>query len=261
MSRTRVVLKRLGRILKFAIFCILLTVIILLMWRVFSTGIPKEMKAISTNERVISAYADGGGELYVFEQNYDPITRDSKNSGYFSVPQAHFIPDANQAQIVFRYNNSTITNVAEDYELSAVPSREQEMFDVSLLVYIDLTPENSEDNFMDSATVADNTYYNDTFINPETSKVVRLKPSGKTSAKTTLYNFYKYEFNFDDGEEDLDLSELLEDNSIIAIHTEIYYNDDIDYSEEAYGAIRIFDQRAEKETVKLSKKERSSLAD
>ncbi len=259
MSRGWVIFKRSGKLLKFLLVCVVITVFILLIWRIFSTGTPGELKDITPNEKLNAAYSQQGSDLYVFKQSYDEITRTDKAYGYFSVPESVFIPDANQAQIVFRYNNSTITKVAEDKKLDKIPDRNTEMFDVSLVVYIDLTPEDQTDNFLSSSEQVEDPYYNDTFINPETSKRVRIKPSSQTTAKTTLYNFYKYEFNFENGEEALDLKALLESNSIIAVHTEVYYNEEIDYNEEAYGAIRIFDNRARKEIVKLSKKEQKLL--
>ena len=147
MSRASVIFKRIGRLLKFLVFCIILTVCILLLWRVFSTSIPKEIEDMSSNGKLTAAYADKGEDLYVFEQIYDDITRAERNAGYFGVPEAHFIPAANQAQIVFRYNNSTVKALAEDYSLPSVPHRSEELFDVSMVLYIDLTPENKEDNY------------------------------------------------------------------------------------------------------------------
>lgn len=244
MSRVWVIFKRAGRLLKFLLFCLVLTVCILLLWRVFSTGMPKEIKHLSPNEKLNAAYAEQGEELYVFEQGYDDITRAERNAGYFGVSEAQFIPSANQAQIVFRYNNSTIKAVAEDYSLSAIPSREEELFDVSLVVYIDLTPDDQEDNYD---------------IGSESIKAVRVHHTSKERASSQLYNFYRYVFDFENAEEPLDIAELLENGSIIAIHTQIYYKGDLDYSETAYGALCIYDYRRDDEKVKLTKDEKKAL--
>ncbi len=244
MSRAWVIFKRIGKLLKFLLICIVITVCILMLWRVFSTGTPKALKPLTPNEKLNALYAEQGEEMYIFDQNYDNITRDEKAYGYFSVPDAVFIPDANQAQIVFRYNNSTITSLATDYSLSSVPAREEELFDVSLVFFIDLTPDNTEDNY-DKGT--------------DTVKTVRCRPSSQNSEKTTLYNFYRYVFDFESAEEPIDLSALLESDTLIAVHTEVYYKGDLDYEKTPYGALCIYDYRKTDRPVELSSKDKKAL--
>lgn len=245
MSRAWVVLKRTGRLLKFLFICLVLTICIFLLWRVFSTGIPKEIKELDANDKLSAAYAEEGEELYAFNQVYDNITRAERNAGYFGVPKACFIPSANQAQIVFRYNNSTIRSLAEDYSLDSVPNRDEELFDVSLMLYIDLTPDNQEDNYD---------------IGSETVKTVRIPCTSKERANSKLYNFYRYVFDFENGEEPIDLQELLDSGTLIAVHTQIYYKGDLDYEETAYGALCIYDYRRDNEPIKLSKNEKEALS-
>lgn len=241
MSRASVIFKRIGRLVKFLIFCLIFTICILLIWRVSSTGIPKEIEDLQINDRLTSAYSQEGEKLYVFKQVYDNITRADRNAGYFGIPEAEFIPGANQAQIVFRYNNSTIKALSEDYSLPSVPSRDQELFDVSLVLYIDLTPNDKEDNYEKDDSVV---------------KTVRLYPVSRSEkADSTLYNFYRYTFDFGTGDEPIVLSELIESGNLIAIHTEIRYLGDLDYTKDAYGALCIYDYRRENIPVKLSKNE------
>ena len=244
MSRAWVIFKRVCRLLKFLLICLILTICIFLLWRVFSTGIPKEIKEIEPTDKLIAAYESKGEDLYVFNQVYDNITRAERNAGYFGVPDAYFIPDANQAQIVFRYNNSTIKSLATDYSLETIPDRSEELFDVTLLIYIDLTPDNKEDN------------YN---IGSENVKTVRIPCTSKERADSKLYNFYRYVFDFENGEEPIDLQELMDSGTLIAIHTQVYYTGDLDYNETAYGALCIYDYRRDNEAVKLSKNEKEAL--
>ena len=246
MSRAWVILKRIGRVLKFLLFCVILTVCILLLWRVFSTGIPKEIEHLEPTAALRSAYAQQGEKLYVFEQGYDEITRAERNAGYFGVAEALFIPDANQAQIVFRYNNSTIKAVAEDYSLPSIPDRETELFDVTLVVYVDLTPDNEEDNYSTGS---------------DTVKAIRIKPTSGKRADSTLYNFYRYVFDFGSAEEPVDLKALLEEGSIIAIHSQIYYKDDLDYEKTPYGALCLYDLRRDNNAVKFSSQEKKALGE
>ena len=242
MSRAWVVIKRCGRFIKFAFFCIVLSVVIFFAWRTFSTGTPKELKALIPNEKLNEAYAAKGDGLYMFTQNYDPITRADRNYGYFSVPEAVFIPDANQAQIVFRYNNSTLRSVATDYERDTALARGEEHFDVTLVLYLDLTPNNPDDNYE---------------TNSQSVKALRVHSSQKTSGSSTLYNFYRYVFDFD--EADINIASLMESKKIIAVHAQVYYVDDLDYNKEAYGAICLYDSRLTDRPVELSKTDKKIL--
>ncbi len=244
MSRAWVIIKRIGKLLKFLFICLVITVCIFMLWRVFSTGTPKELKPLSPNDALNEAYLQKGEELYIFEQNYDDITRDERAYGYFALPEAKFIPDANQAQLVFRYNNSTIKSMASDYALESVPDRSEELFDVSLVLFIDLTPDNKDDNYDKGS---------------DTVNEVRCLPTSNTSAKTNLYNFYRYVFDFGSAEEEINLGELLESGELIAIHAQFYYNGDLDYEKDPYGALCIYDYRSQLHTVELSGKDKKAL--
>lgn len=242
MSRVWVTLKRSLRLIKFLLFCVILTFFIFMLWRIFSTGIPKELKPLTPNEKLCAAYAEKGEDLYVFNQRYDEITRADYNSGYFAVPEAVFIPEANQAQIVFRYNNSTITALAEDYSLESVPDREQELFDVSMVLYIDLTPDDDSDN---------------EDVDSEGLKAVRITPSDSICQRTGLYNFYRYTFDFDTADEDI--KQLIDDGTLIAVHVQFYYKEDLNYEERPYGAINVYSYQRKNSEVKISSKDKKAL--
>ena len=247
MSRAWVIFKRIYKLIKFLIICLVITICFLLLWRVFSTGIPDSMESLAPNKKLKEAYVSAeqkDKELYVFRQEYDILSR-GNTEGYFAVPEVKYIPDANQAQIIFRYNNSTVKSLATDYSLPSVPAREEELFDVSLLIYVGDRPED---------TSAD--------ISKEESSLqaIRLKPTkGATRENTTLYNFYRYTFDFENADTPIDLSELIKNEKIIAIHVQIYYNGDIDYAKDPYGALCIYDYRHINKTVELTDDEREAL--
>ncbi len=244
MSRVWVILKRLGKVVKFLFVCLVLTVFVFMGWRIFSTGAPDGIKTLIPNEKLSAAYAEKGEGLYIFEQKYDDITRAERNSGYFAVPEAVFIPEIDQAQIIFRYNNSTIRRVAEDLKLETVPDREQDLFDVSLVFYIDLTPDNPNDN---------------DDVNSEGLKKIRVKPTEKICERTTLYNFYRYSFDFENAEEPIDMSQLMEDGLLIAVHAEFYYGSEPDYTETPYGALNLYYHLRSNYDVKMSTKDKKAL--
>lgn len=244
MSRVWVILKRLGKVIKFLFVCLVLTVCVFMGWRIFSTGIPSDIKTLIPDDELREAYAEKGDDLYIFEQKYDDITRAERNSGYFAVPEAVFIPEIDQAQIVFRYNNSTIRRVAEDLKLETVPDRDQKLFDVSLVFYIDLTPEDDTDNDdLSSAGL----------------KKIRVKPSAEKCERTTLYNFYRYSFDLEDAEEPIDMSALMEEGILIAVHAEFYFGDEPNYEETPYGALSLYYHQRTNYDVKLSSKDKKAL--
>ena len=244
MSRAWVAIKRLGRVIKFLSVCIIITVCVFLAWRIFSTGIPDSIKTILPNEKLCEAYAQKGEELVVFDQYYDNITTDDRNRGYFAVPEAIFIPEVNQAQLVFRYNNSTVRALAEDYGLDPAPDREQDLYDVTLVFYIDLTPDDLTDNEE---------------ISDKTMRKIRVKPFDSTSERTTLYSFYRYSFDFDDAEEPINMQELIDEGLLIAVHAEFYYNQDINYDQLPYGALNLYYFQRSNSPVKLTAADKKAL--
>lgn len=246
MSRVWVTIKRFGRVIKFLFICLVLTVCVFMIWRIFAGGTPSDIKTLIPTVELKEAYAAQGEELYMFEQQYDDITRADYNSGYFAVPESVFIPDANQAQIVFRYNNSTVSSMAKDYSLDEVPDREQELFDVSLVLYIDLTPDNLDDN---------------EDVNSEGIKKIRVLPSAEKCARTTLHSFYRYSFDFDDAEEAVDIKQLMDEGLLIAVHAHFYYNGDLDYEERPYGALNLYYSQRRNHQVEFSSKDKKALED
>lgn len=247
MSRAWVILKRIGRLLKFLIICVVITVCVLLLWRVFSTGTPDSIEGLSPNSKLNAAYSAAqkkDKELYVFKQEYDILSRGS-TEGYFAVPESRFIPDANQAQIVFRYNNSTIKYLSEDKKLKSVPEREAELFDVSLVLYIgDKPKDESKEISKEDSTV----------------QAIRIKPSkGAIRENTSLYNFYKYTFDFENASIPMSLNELLKSEKLLSIHVEVYYKGDLDYTKRPYGALCIYDYRHLNKTVELTDDEKDAL--
>ena len=244
MSRVSRGIRITGRVIKYLFFLLIFTVIGLLLWRVFSAGDPDSMKQITPNEALCAAYEEKGEELVLFRQEQRTITSAEDNYGYFSVTECLFIPEANQIQLVFRYNNSTLRSLAQDYELAEVPSREADLFDVSLTVATDLTPEQTEDN-------AGN--------DPEAVSFTRVHASQVLSDTKNMYNYRRMVFELDGAE--LDLEALLDSGELLAVYADIYYNEDIQYEEPAYGTLCLYDYLSEKRGASLTRDDRRALED
>ena len=186
----------------------------LLIWRVFfSTVIPDTVEPLLSNPALSEAYAEQGDALTLRYQDLSTITRSSDRRGYFSVVSCVFIPEAEQVQIVFRYNNSTIRHLQKDYGLPELPKKSDKLFDITLAVTTDMTPDTKEDN-LDASTLAVKRFYpSEPFVREETS----------------LYTYYRYVF---DG---VTLDALTD-----GVYVDVYYVNDINYESKPYGSLLIY---------------------
>ena len=233
--------KLMGCLIKLLFGLLIFAVCGFLLWRIFSSNTPDALTDISVNDAIYEAY-DEDGELYIFRQEQGTITRGARSPGYFSITNTVFIPEANQIQVVFRYNNSTIRNLTKDYELDAEPDRSEDLFDVNLFFSVDLTPDNTEDNAI---------------ISEEGTRTFRCASKLIASEEKSLYNYRKFVFNLDACGEDL--AELLESGTLLAVYADVYYVEDMDLEEEAYGTLCLYDYKTKIEDVELSRSERESM--
>lgn len=243
MSRASRCLRITGKTLRFLFFLVIFSVIAFLLWRMISSDDPKSMKTLTPNEKLVTAYERQGENLLLFRQTQNKMTYAASNYGYFGITDCIFIPDANQIQLVFRYNNATIRHLTEDYALEKTPERSEELYDVTLLFAIDRTPENSEDNDGND---------------PDSVSFLRLHPVSVTSDEKNVYNYRRFVFDLD--EAGLSLADLTQENGLLlAVYADIYYNQDIRYDESAYGTLCIYDYSQEKQTAALEKQDRKAL--
>ena len=202
-----------GWIFRFVFTLLVFAVVGLVIWRVFlSAKIPKSVRYLQPNEVLSAAYEANGGNLTFRRQEQTSITRGEKNNGYFSVVDCVFIPEAEQVQIVFRYNNSTIRHLAADYGLEKIPEKSETLFDVTLLRTTDLTPDDTSDNG-----------------DPSTLSSERIYPTSATRAESSLYTFYRFVFDGVRIEDDTD-----------GVFADVYYLGALDYSATPYGALCLY---------------------
>ena len=240
MSRASRTFRLAGSFVKFLFVLLIIFINALLIWRLFSINAPKSMDSLSVNERLVEAYARDGELRGMFTQEQRSSTSAEENYGYFFVTKTVFIPSANQIQIVVRYNNSTLRYTQEDFGLEAAPSRDGDIYDVSLLVVSDLTPDNDEDNLV----IADGS-----------TATARIHPTYVERAQTKLYNYRL--FVFDLGE--VDLAELLNKGELLSVFADIYYNGAIDYESTPYGTLCLYDYITETEPLKLTSAEKKAI--
>jgi hypothetical protein len=217
MSKTT---KIIGKSLKAIFYLIIVVINVIILWRVLFSGDPSSIKPILANEQTVAAYEEQGNELKLYVQKQKVLT----DSGRFAVTDCVFIPEANQIQVTVRYNNSTLRYLAEDYELSEIPDRKTEIFDVTIVKTTDLTPDNPDDNLDENALMEERFYPSE---------------EPKTAYKS-LYSYRKFIFDnitWDDA---------------VGLFVDIYYNDDIEYSEKPYDVLCIYDALMEMEERSLS---------
>ena len=216
----------------FKAICVLFIVAVigLLLWRITDSRTdPQPVKTIMVNESLCNAYEKNDGKLTVFYQEQNKYTQAEDNYGYFAVTQSRFFKEADQLQVVLRYNNSTLKYLTEDYSLANVPERDENVFDITVVVAYDLTPENDADNFGNDE---------------DSVRFERFYPADTLSHQKTLYNYRKLTF---DG--------IKIDESVLAVYLDVYYVGDVDYDETPYGTLLLYDYTEKNIEYKLTAKD------
>ena len=223
-----------GRLIRLLAVLFIIAINAILIWRIFfSVKIPEQIDALAINDDVRLAYEEQGDSLQLLYQDQASVTRAEHNYGYFSVPKCTFLPQANQVQVVFRYNNSTLKNLAKDYELEQIPTRDADLFDVTLVLTTDLTPDNRDDN-----------------TDPATLSKERILPTEIRRERTSLYTYYLLVF------ENVRVEEIT-----AGVFVDIYYREDIDYDREAYGTLCLYSPDDEWLTRSLTRTDKKALKD
>ena len=222
MARSRAP-RIIGRILKLLGVLLVLFVTCLMGWRVCASEDYEITNGLSANESLRAAYAEHGEDLILQYQKQPSITRDENSYGYFSVVECVFIPQANQVQLVVRYNNSTLKHLKEDYGLTEIPDRTADHYDVTLTL-----TSNGDDGQLTKQ---------------------RIHATGEPIRENTLlYTYRRYTFD-----------NVMLTNDTIGVFVDLYYNQDIRYEEESYGRLLIYDQTSPWITYKPKKSEWESL--
>lgn len=203
-----------NRITKLLFSLFIFSICGILVWRVFfSAKIPKSIDVMTSNAKLSEAYEENGGKLTYRYQELSSISRAKDSYGYFSVESCIFIPEAEQVQLVFRYNNSTIRHLQQDYGLPQLPEKSQHLFDVTLVRANDPTPEDHDDDYQGE--------------NLETQRI--FPSAAPVREETALYTFYRYVF---DGVTIEDVTN--------SIYLDVYYVEDIRYDSRPYSSLLLY---------------------
>ncbi len=215
-----------GWAIRLLVGAMILSVVGVLLWRIFSSGDPASMTTLQPNDKLYAAYQKEGEQLQVLHQQHDIIIREGPSKGYFAVTQSEFIPAADQLQITFRYNNSTLKYVAEDYGKEKPLERGRDWFDVTITVAYDLTPDNTADNDIND---------------PESVRFERYQPTASVKDTKNLYNYERLTFDGIDIFDSFDAEgNPVMRADVLAVYVDIYFNEDIDYEQEPLGTLLIY---------------------
>ena len=233
-----IALKVLKRVLTALVTLFSIGVIVFLCWRMVSSNNPKSLEVLTPNDALCSAYEKEGKDLYVFYQPKQlDYTASEKTAGYFFATDIAIIPAANQIQTLVRYNNSTLESTVKDFGLDSALDRTAENYDFSLLLAIDLTPDDTSDNLEGNA---------------DSVKYVRCHGSVAASMEKNRYNYRRVVFDL--GTAELDLDQLTENGLLLAVYLEFCYVGDIDY-DNVYANMCIYDYIYSNRQVELDKKD------
>ena len=225
-----------GKCVKYFFAALAAVVFAVMIWRINTMeSTPGDMKVLSVNQATYDAYVAAqqrGEKLEMFTQvKLDPVTTNDEAYGYFWVADSVVIPDAQQLQLVVRYNKSTLEHLASDFKLGYVPSRDEEVLSVRLRVIEDATPDDPEDNEEESAWI-----------------VHTLTPTGEPrQGRRDVYNYRRYIF---DG--------VSVDKNTIGVIVDFYYVGAAD-AESPLGSLYVYYELAESESVKLTKKDVAAM--
>ena len=237
-----IVLKVLKRVLASLVTLFAIGVIVFLCIRMASSNNPKDLEVLTPNDALCSAYEKDGEELYMFYQPKQlDYTASDERAGYFFTTDIAIIPAANQIQTLIRYNNSTLESTVEDLGLDKELDRTAENYDFSLLLAIDITPEDTSDNLENDE---------------DSVKYVRCHGSVVASMEKNRYNYRRVVFDLSTAE--LDLEQLMDEKLLLAVYLDFCYAEAIDY-DNVYANMCIYDYISTNRPIELDKKDVAAI--
>ena len=204
--------KIIGKTLLYTLRLVAFSVIAILLWRIFSGGVPKSLQTYVWTDEAYGIYTQDPDNysIYHYKRN-DNLSKDGK----FMASYVYYVTETGEFQITLRYNNSTLKKLAEDYKLEDIPSGEPFVFT--------LTDQNGK-------VYTEYEYY---------------------SAKKNLYNYRKLIFkgidmapltvepaDLDRGDDEINREK--EEKEKVNLTLKVYYKDDVLLSA-PYSELTVFD--------------------
>jgi len=241
MSRAKRAIRLIGNATKILLVIFVFSVTAFLVWRAFiSVKLPSEVADIHIDGSDAAIIKADGGLEGAFRQEQRSTTSNERTYGYFSAVKTVFLPSLNEIQVLARYNNSTLRATQSDYGLESAPEREGEVYDITLVMVLDKTPENKDDNLENGEGLTEE---------------IRIFPKKCDSATANMYNYRRLVFEL--GE--YDLEKLLDEGILLSVFADFYYVEDIDYSKKPYAALCLYDYVTETVPYEPTKNEKKLI--
>lgn len=234
MFRRFSVWRLVGGLIKLLFYGLIAFMVCFLLFRVIAHNTdPGEIKTLTCDSDLVEAYREYGKDLTLYTQSQLPYTNAERNSGYFYVRRHVIIPQAHEIQVVFRYSDTTLKKLTQDYGVSpeALPDPDGQVYDVSLVIKRDLTPEDKTDS-----------------NEKGTYELIRVAPGSETALSRGRYHYRRYVFNQVDIDEDT-----------LAVFLDVYYAGDVDYDDPAYGTLCLWDAGSPDNPRQLTAADRRAL--
>ena len=185
----------LGHVLRGLFVLLVIFICSLLIWRMaFSQRPPKEMRLLEANAVLHEAYEKNSAITVLEQPDQRGYTEAEDNYAYYQVDWCLFLKEANQVQLLFFYNDSTLERASEKLGLETVLPHGKEVFSLEIVICEDVSPEGHE---------------GDPIIKEHV-----IRPTSCTMGENSLYSFGRYVF---------DGVELSED--VTVVYLDVYYED------------------------------------
>jgi len=176
--------------------------------------IPEDFRNIYVDDSLIELYNSENGEEKFIYQNLSKFNTDEDSYGYFSVASTMIAPEADQIQLIVKYNISTLENIKEDYGLSVSIDRSRtDTFEFSMVVKKAIDPIVADDPSKDEETVD----YN----NEDNYTLTRIYPVKTEFISAGRHNYIRCIFT-DVG---------FDKETTLGVFCDINYKDDIKYEQ------------------------------
>lgn len=259
------------RYVKFGFKClgigIIIFVYVLLFVRMCAVdGVPEGFDDLRVTNELIDIYNSEGGKDKFIYQSINKFNANKDSYGFFSVNKYVIIDGADQVQMIFKFNKSTLKSVAETYGLDEIDREARDTFQLSLVVKNaigEIVPPETDESGFEVVPVD----YNDERNEGKTYTLERIFPIYSEQIVEGRYNYIKLTFS----KVDFDLQRTL------AIFLDINYKDDIRYEQlnpdydpenqdpsvkmykDSYGRICIYNYTSPNRTYKFTKNDKAAL--
>lgn len=239
---------------------IIVGVYVILFVRMCSVGgIPEGFEDLTITDKMIELYNEENGDEHFIYQSINKFNANEDSYGFFSVSKYVIIDGADEIQLIFKFNKSTLENVAEEYELAEPIDREaKDTFELSLVVKNAVGAIQYPDTDEHGETLEGVDYNSDENLD-KTYTLDRLYPTDMEFLVDGRYNYIKCTFKNVD----------FDKNVTLGLFLDINYKDDIRYTKpdpedgekylESYGRICIYNYTSPDRVYKFTSNDKQAL--